>query len=545
VRSADAKIFPGDGKIRVEPGAKITEITDARIVADTINEYHVINRATVQIRGRKDYKASGFYEYNIGPHTQEVEFQNIIGSRIGKGKKNEKATATRAEGTVAEGTTFFVDHKTRFYGTINLDAGSKTLFFDGYAKIETEKFPGAQWFTVRSEGDKKDLMLKVETPKDRDGLPLFTGFYLSKPSRNIYPSMVQTLDFRKDHAILDANGVFNYDEAADVFRFGDSARVFNPTSLVGNLMEYDHGKNALNGSGELGLGGRLKYVKMKSYGTVKMEMPTVSRRAPEPEPEPVAEPEEKKDEEPSMFVLEEETDDKKDEEGEKAGDGDITIDVPIEEAYPDVKVSAMAAIDLILPDRLVNMLATDLISGAYGAPSLNLVTGKEFYQAGLKTLFPAGKELIAAETALASGVFKVDKKINEHTFLFSKLNMQWSNDYQSFVTTEKLSGLASIKGNPVAKMLEVHVEAKMPTGGDDRLYIYIKSPSELYYFFGFNDGILNVVSNNTQFMSALEGMKAKDLILKMDDGQTYEILPVSPGTAQTFLRRVKSAFGKK
>jgi hypothetical protein len=43
-------------------------------------------------------------------------------------------------------------------------------------------------------------------------------------------------------------------------------------------------------------------------------------------------------------------------------------------------------------------------------------------------------------------------------------------------------------------------------------------------------------------MNELESMKPKDLIMKMDDGETYEILPVSVGTAQTFLRRVKNAF---
>lgn len=552
VRSADATIYPGDGNIRVEPGAKIVELTNARIVADTINEYHVINRATVQILGRKEYRASGFYEYNVGPHTQEFELQDIVGTRIGKGKKNEKATSTRAAGEIDPETTFYVDNKTRFYGTINLDGGEKTLLLDGYAKIEEEVLPGAQWFTVRSEGDRKDLTLQVKEPKDREGLPLFTGIYLSKPRRRIYPSFVQTLDFRKDHPIIDANGIFNYDENAQVLRFGDSLRVFQPSALEGNLVEFDHANRKVSGSGQLGLGGRLKYVSMKSYGTVKMDMPEEVRHAAEPEPVNTPDPdeeepeEEKSDEPPSMFVLEEETKPKTTIAGETTDSTDISLTIggPVEEAYPDVKLSAMAAIDLILPDRLVNMMATDLISGAYGAPGLNVVTGKEFYQAGLRTLFPPGKERTAAEAAMATGVMNIDKKINPHTFLFSQLNMQWSSDYQSFVTTEKLSGLVSVKGNAIAKMLEVHAEVKMTTAGEDRLYLYIKSPSELYYFFGFVDGILNVVSNNTQFMGALEGMKAKDLVLKMDDGKTYEILPVSPGTAQTFLRRVKDAFGK-
>ena len=545
VRVADAKVYPGDGKLQVQPGAKITELTNARIVADTINEYHVINRATVQLLGRKEYRASGFYEYNVGPHTQEFELQEITGTRVGKGKKDEKATATRAEGKIDEGTTFYVDNKTRFYGSINLDAREKTLLLDGYAKIEEDVLPGAQWFTVRSEGDRKNLTLQVQEPKDREGLPLFTGIYLSKTRRQIYPSFVQTLDFRKDHPIIDANGVFNYDENATTLRFGDSIRVFNPDSPVGNLVEFNHAAGTVKGSGKLGLGGRLKYVSMKSYGTVAMDMPTeVRSAAAEPEPEPVVEEKKKEEKEPpSMFVLEDETiteDEKTDSTATT-----LTIGGPVDAAYPDVKVAAMAAIDLILPDKLVNMMATDLISGAYAAPGLNVVTDKAFYEAGLKNLFPAGKPLTLAEQSLAAGVLNVDKKINEHTFLFSQLNMQWSNDYQSFVSTEKLSGLVSVKGNPIAKMLEVHAEVKMTTAGEDRLYLYIKSPSELYYFFGFRDGILNVVSNNTQFMNALEGMKAKELVLKMEDGETYEILPVSPGTAQTFLRRVKTAFGKK
>lgn len=541
VKSADAKIYPGDGQLLVNPGGDIGELTDARIVADTLNEYHVINRATVKLKGRKEYTASGFYEYNVGPHTQEVEFQDIVGSRVGKGSRSEKATATRAKGDIAEGTTFFVDHKTRFYGTINLDAGSKTLLFDGYAKIETEKLPAAQWFTIRSEGDKKNLALRVKAPKDRDGLPLFTGIYLSKPNRQIYPSFVQTLDFRKDHPILDCNELMLYDEDKDVFLFGDSVRVYNPEALGGNLMRFDLAKSKVSGDGVLGLGGRLKYVKMKTYGTVEMDLPTGSRITPEPDPEPEAETAEKPAAAPSMFVLEEETKPAAADTTTKAGFS-LTIDGPIAEKYPEVYLKAMTAIDLILPGKLVNMMATDIIAGAYASPGLNVVTDKNFYEAGLNSLFPAGKERSEAEASLAAAVLRVPEKINDHTFLFSQLKFRWSSDYQSFVTTEKLSGLASIKGNPVAKMMEVHMEVKMTTAGEDRLYIYIKSPSELYYFFGFKDGVLNVVTNNTQFMNELETMKPKDLIMKMDDGETYEILPVSIGTAQTFLRRVADAF---
>ncbi|OAV44876.1 hypothetical protein [Lewinella sp. 4G2] len=547
VTAADARIYPGDGRVEVEGGAKVRELTNARIVADTLNEYHVIKRATVNLMGRKEYTASGFYEYNVGPHRQEVEFQNIIGTRVGKGKKNDKATATRAEGTVEESTSFYVDNKTKFFGTINLDAGSKTLLFDGYAKIDAEKLPGAQWFTVQSEGDKKDLTLEVREPKDRDGLPLFTGLYLSKPNRGIYPSMVQTLDFRKDHAILDANGLMNYDEENDVFLFGDSLRIFDETQTTGNLMRFDNANGKIDGSGELGLGGRLEFININAYGTIKMDMPTGQRVAAQVqiEEKPAApEPEEEEDTPPpSMFLLEEETVTAKDTTQEKKK-VELTINAPVAPSRPEVLVEAMMAIDLIFPDKLVNMMANDVLSGTFASPGLNLVTDREFYSTGLETLFLEGKERAGAIASLDAGVLEVPRKINEHTLFFPKMKLKWSDDYQSFVSTEKLNGLASIRGNTVSKMVEVYTEIKMPTGGDDRLYIYLKTPSELYYFFGFQAGVLNVVSNNTQFMDELEGMKPKDLVKKIKgkDGGTYEILPVSPATADTFLRRVKDAF---
>ena len=81
----------------------------------------------------------------------------------------------------------------------------------------------------------------------------------------------------------------------------------------------------------------------------------------------------------------------------------------------------------------------------------------------------------------------------------------------------------------------------MPSNEDDRLYIYLKSPSELFYFFGFKQGILSVTSNNPKFTEEVLALKAKEAIIKMDDGETYEIQAVEPGSANLFLRRIQAA----
>ena len=97
-----------------------------------------------------------------------------------------------------------------------------------------------------------------------------------------------------------------YDEDKDIFLFGDSSRVNAPDQIGGNLMIFDHANGKISGDGELGLGGRLKYIKMKSYGSIAMDLPTVSRkRTAEPAPVPTAEVKKEEKDTPSMFVLEE------------------------------------------------------------------------------------------------------------------------------------------------------------------------------------------------------------------------------------------------
>ncbi|MCP9235200.1 hypothetical protein [Lewinella sp. JB7] len=550
VISADAKIYPADSTLVVQPGARIAQLTGARIVADTLNQYHVINRATVDIAGRKEYTASGYYEYKVGPHTQEFELQNIVGTRVGKGLQSEKATATRAEGQIAEDETFYIDDKTLFHGTISLDAGSAALAFDGYARIEDEKLAAAEWFVVASEADKTNLILNTDGVQGRDGKPLNTGFYLSKPERHVYPSLIQTLHRRVDHPILAAEGVFTYDEDGKRFLFGDSVRVARPeASAPGNLMIYDTESGLISGDGELGIGGRLKYIGMRSYGNIAMQLP-----------EQVAPPEEEDmvslTEEPAaadstgvaeapetltdnMFLLEEETEDAP---ATDVTELSLTVDAPEAEIYPETNVELMAVIDLILPERLVQIMATDIISGGYSAAPLGINARVPFATAGINALFPAGPDRERALAGLAADAVDLPPTINRHTFLFSDMKMRWNTDYQSFVSTETLNGLASIGGQGVSRRIESYLEVKMTTGGDDRLYLFIKSPSETYYFFGFKDGILNLVSNNNSFMNAFRELKPKDVVLEMEDGQTYEILEVTPGTAQTFLRRAQAAF---
>ncbi|MCB0629254.1 MAG: hypothetical protein R2824_21660 [Saprospiraceae bacterium] len=531
--SADAFIYPDSGLVEIQKGGVMTTLQQARIVADTTNKYHVINRATVEVLGRRKYRASGFYEYNIGDRQQEIKLQDIIGQPVGKGSYSEKKTVTRAIGEVKTGANFYIDHKTQFQGRITLNAEAKNLQFDGFARLDADKLPRPYWFTISSEGDKKDLAIRYDTPKSFDGEPLETGLFLSKENSRIYPRVMAPLHFRKDRPIFSAKGYFKYNQERDQFIFGDSLKVLRQ-ELTGNQFIFKNVDGSVEAEGKFNIGSGLKYIKVDAAGTAKTAFPPPSEvedeimpaAGDEPEPEtPVVE-----ENDPNMMLLEEDTEEKID----SILRGPKVVDIPF-------TTDLMAGIQLIVPENLLKIMLQDVRTSSFDAPALTLLNDINFYRKAAQELFPpTTKEMQQSLEGLTSGYLDIQPKYNPYTILFSRLKMKWDPDYQSFVSMEDKNGVISVAGEPINKMLTCHVEFKMPSNEDDRLYIYLKSPSEFFYFFGFKQGILSITSNNPTFMEAFDKLKPKDLIQKMADGETYEIQAVEPGSANLFLRRVQA-----
>jgi hypothetical protein len=489
--SADAFIYPDTNVVVVEQGGVMRTLENARIVADTVNQFHVINRAVVNVKGKKDFTATGFYEYNVGDKEQEIMFDNIAGIRVGKGSRTEKRVATRATGEVAPADRFYIDHKMEYRGQISLYSETKNLQFEGFARMDA-KLPNRQWFSVNFEGDRSDLAIEFDTPKNYNGDPLKNGIYLSKETARTYPRIMEPLYFRKDRPILPVTGLLKYNKAKDQFIFGDSIKVVTPGYLRGNQMIFDNKTGKLDIEGKFNVGSGLEFVSV-----------------------------------------------------EAAGRGETGVEILTDSLgsnsarYAPLNTELMAGINLIIPEELMKMIQTDFESSAFNAPSVIYASDPNFYKKATAELFPIEeKDIQDVLSGLNLNAFELPKKFNPYTFLFSRIPMKWEPDYQSFISTEEKLSLASINGQTLNRKVTAYVEFRMPQDGDDRLYVYLRSPSGFYYFFGFKQGIMNVVSNNTKFQDAVFGMKDKDRIQKTKDGRIYEIAPVEPSSAQAFVNRV-------
>ncbi|MFZ4426215.1 MAG: hypothetical protein ACOYOO_03580 [Saprospiraceae bacterium] len=494
IKSADAFIYPDSGRVDIRAGGEMTVLENATIICDTLTRNHRISRATVTILGRKEYRAKGFYEYPIGDKKQEIAFGEISGTRVGKGAMSQKATATLANGTIEKSDLFLIDPKTAFYGNISLGSESANLKFDGFARLESEALPERNWFNISSEGDKKQLAIRIKNPKSEEGFPLANGLFLSKEVANIYPRVMMPLFFRKDRPIFPTEGVFLYDKKRDAFLFGDSARVTG-NALRGNLLTFFSSTGKVEAEGAFNLCSGLRYYSVKAAGKAKTEFQNLP--------------------------------------------DSLLADTP----PPAVDFDLFAGLTFPIPEKLIRLIQNEIAAASFGTNPIPYLADLDYYRKGLTNLFPESREFQDALTTMGNGIVELPKATNTFTFLFSNLKMRWDRDYQSLVTVQPEAGLISMLGQPVNLKVTCYVEFKMTSNEDDRAYFYLKLPNEIYYYVGYRNGILELNANDSRFMGEASKMKAAELLLKMPDGENYEIQLVEANRATAFVRRAQ-AVGK-
>jgi hypothetical protein len=278
-----------------------------------------------------------------------------------------------------------------------------------------------------------------------------------------------------------------------MFLFGDSLKVANPDALSGNLMTYSVPDGAIKAEGKFAIGSMLNYIQVTAAGRAE------TRFAP-----------------PSD-----------------------TLDLP--GIGTDLTLDIMAGINIPIPDNLMEILLNDLKSSSFDALSVGYQPIDLFVKA-VTELFPDLKELDQTREVLRSEqILNIPEKGNNYTLLFSRLPLKWNSDYQSFVSMRDRLGVASVQGQMINRMLKCFIEFKMPSNEDDRLYIFLESPSGYFYYFDYKQGIFSTVSNNVSYNDAVLNLKKKERFIKMPDGGFFEIQPADEAKARIFVNRVKAA----
>jgi len=494
IEVGDAIIATSNGKVNVDPGGQMQQLEGATIYVDKVNKQHQINNASVNITSLHSYRAKGEYAYDLSSKKQSVVLGNIVGKLNGKGKRSEQISITKASGEIKEADNFYIDEKTMFSGSMSLSGDSKDLLFKGYAQLDAPLLRDKAWFSINSLGDKNDLNIAYDEPKDKDGAPIRTGIYISKESALAYPSVMYPLSFRKDRAIIDVRGQFKYDKPNQTFVFGDSLKL-SGASIQGNILKYNNTSAEVFAEGVLNLCPNIRaIVPMKTVGRITTKYKT------------------------------------------KESDQRWT-EIP----EPEVFAQVMSSISIPIPKSMMDQMAVDFRSSTFDAKKPDY-SNDDFYSYAVSEFVKKESQYEDALKNIAENVIEIPKAADKSSMILGKMEMKWDPDYQSFVSKPGKVSLVSIDGSPINILIDVHVEYKMTTNDDDRLYVYLKSPSGLFYFFGLQGEVLNVTSDNTRFMKPLNEMKDKERIIDITKELSVELQGVTEGTANKFIQRARAAW---
>ncbi|MBP6618809.1 MAG: hypothetical protein KA188_01070 [Leadbetterella sp.] len=221
IHSADAAIIPNKGLVAVKKDGLLEDFTNAKIIADTLNRYHNLTKATVKINSRISFAGNADYQFvNVSADTFNIKLGNFEfaelaadGSLLSSKASNKLSTIARAK--VSEKDGVYLSPKMLYKGEITMLAPFKNLSLNGQVLPDLKKYPilGGSW--INYSGNKSEaISINVDETLKDGGKPLHVGLHLKNNAQMdaIYPTFLSAKKSEDDLDVMAVTGVFKRDE---------------------------------------------------------------------------------------------------------------------------------------------------------------------------------------------------------------------------------------------------------------------------------------------------------------------------------------------
>jgi hypothetical protein len=256
---ADSKVIPDSGQLVLRENAEMDMLVNAKIKADTLNQYHEIEKVTVKINGRTNCTGAGTYTYfdrNKKPQKFYLDEIYVADKKFIEGKT-----------LIPDSINFMVGPKIGFRGKTILHSFNKNLEYAGFFKAMHEQFlPKTDWFKSAATINPDSVYINLTPPlTNLNRQALFNGFYVSTDSSHVYPAMFARKRNTSDQELMKCEGTFTYNEKFDEFRLGPYDKVFG-NAKRGNFMAMSEKKKIVYGEGKFDFGFNTQGFEIKSAG---------------------------------------------------------------------------------------------------------------------------------------------------------------------------------------------------------------------------------------------------------------------------------------
>ncbi len=259
---ADALITPDSNRVRIRRNAEMDPITNAVITANAVTKHHTIYNATVNIKAKRNYNASGDYDYvDETKKAFKFHFANI---------NVDTAFQTYARGRIGEDERFQLSPAFDYFGDVLLQASSKELTFTGSTRILHDcRGIERNWMRFTGRIDPAEVFIPVgDSISDDSGADVGAGIFLtSEDPYKPYGTFLSRKEAKADRVVINAKGLLYYDKAKKQYMIGSKEKI-RQSDLAGNLVSLSTDNCALTANGRLSTGTDLGRVDVASYGTM-------------------------------------------------------------------------------------------------------------------------------------------------------------------------------------------------------------------------------------------------------------------------------------
>lgn len=496
---ADAKIFPDSGKVTISPNAKINILTNSGILINTINEYHTIHNARVNITGKKKYSGSGYYNYvDVRKDTQQIFFPEIGVVKVGVDSIFDKKTDTLkytidvlesyAKAKIDKVMEFTLNPSIRYQGEVNIASKSKGLLFDGYAKIDTpHPWLLSDWFSIQDTVNPDTLLIYLNSPKNENRKDLFIGVHLPyqpDETQSMYTTFLNPKNSRDDYNVFVAPGHMKFDYQKSEFLFGNQEKFYAHEEdehqiISGNYMIFNYISGKAFAEGKINLAIDLPLIEAEYAGNIKNNL--------------------------------------------------------VDTTY---QFNLMTRIKFFFDQALLDLFAKDVDDLTFDLESVKYESADRQHAIAEFVSGKKPREKIA-DDIFKSGEFNLPEELLSNIF-FTDLKLVWDPMYNTYHTYGKKLGIGFVGKKAIHKYIDGHVEfAQNEYGGS--FSIYLELTSQDWYFFSYSGGILNILSSNSAFNSALELLPSKKREIKdKKTDQFFQYTLCTEYEKQVFLERIRA-----
>ena len=444
IEVADALVFPDKGQVVVEEKARMRQMDNARIMANTSSKYHHFHTARVNIHSRMRYKATADYDFLDENNKVQVIHFNDMGV--------DTTDHSWATGMITEPDSFMLNPLFWYIGKVRLTAPEKNLYYDGAARImvSCDTVPEA-WVYFKEQLDPYHIMIPIgKTLRDINKRNLIAGSLLSiEPRVHTYSTFLNQRQDYSDEFIVTADGYLTFDKQDSSYKISSKEKLEN-YFLPGNYLKLRKDSCIQYGEGKVDLCVDLGQLKTKSVGRVTHDKPNDV----------------------------------------------MTLNIAL-------------CLTFMMYEPSMMKMAADIDTFAKDIP---VDITKTWYEKKMKELMGTEKAKAMYDEIALFGKLKEIPDSLKSTIFLSDVNMYWNKKSKSYCSVGKI-GVGNVQNRQINRYLEGALEVTRKRSGD-YLDLYLKVNDNLWYYFGYTRGTMQVLSSDRTFTEPIQLMKPADRTMK-------------------------------